>query len=351
MFAAAVLSSAAFAAAWTFTPGELIPLATRSGLSRIAKDYVTVNTLSNETFSTQTSDNNMYSRVSMVQGSFVAINIDISSPGDYELSFHAVGVYTSEYRITVSQASSGYERFYDREQTNRNNSQLFTQLSTKTTQLLESLPVGEVVLKLEVTKSTERNKSHFGNFALTQKSVAVTPGEAQFGDVSGELEDIIAIAAESATPSQSAVVTINEPTENVVLAPGVALKMADGIEAPETVKIYIAGEDRTAYYKPLEWVDGMLIPELDPAAVRPEIAIGEACVMEPDEMTLSVANVRAGLYYDIVCASEADGEYSELGGEAKQATADGEAITLEVALDWSDGLVRFFKIQATDVAP
>lgn len=80
LFAAAVLSSAAFAAAWTFTSGELIPLATRSGFSRIAKDYVTVNTLSNETFSTQTSDNNMYSRVSMVQGSFVAINIELSAP-------------------------------------------------------------------------------------------------------------------------------------------------------------------------------------------------------------------------------------------------------------------------------
>ena len=31
--------------------------------------------------------------------------------------------------------------------------------------------------------------------------------------------------------------------------------------------------------------------------------------------------------------------------------ATGEAITLEAAIDWSDSLVRFFKIKATDVAP
>ncbi len=344
-FAAAFCAQAAFATAYTFTPGDPIPLATRSGLNMIAKEYVTVNTLASESFSTQTSDYNMYSRISMVQGSYVAFTVNIPSAGDYELSFQSVGIYTSKYRITTSQESSGFEESYNLDQNNREKNQIFSSATT-VTQTLESLPSGEVAIKLEITTSADVNKTHFGNFCL-----AKIPGAAQYGGVEGALEDIIALAAGNATPAQQAVVTLKAAAESVALAPGVALRTADGVAAPGTVKIYINGEDRTSYYKPLEWVGGELSPELNPAVVRPGIATDGTTSLESGEMTLGVTNVKAGLYYCIVCSDEIGGGFSDKACEAQQASADDEVLALEAELDWSGGPVRFFRILATDVAP
>ena len=188
----------------------------------------------------------------------------------------------------------------------------------------------------------------YGWFSFDQES-GETPA-AQYGDTfAGKIDDVIAVAAESATMDSSVEVTLNNAASSVTLVPGVKLALANEVEAPASVSVKIGSVDATSYYTTasLAPVNGKIAPALDEAKVRP--AVGEASL--DGTPTLKPGNVKAGLYYGIANSDEVASGYENDAASFVQATADNQDITLESSVDLSGKTLQFFKIKVSDINP
>lgn len=112
--------------------------------------------------------------------------------------------------------------------------------------------------------------------------------------------------------------------------------------------------DATSYYTSasLSPVNGVISPVLDESVVKPEFAsTSEETTLSADEVSLGVSNVKAGLYYGLQNSDEASSGFSNDVDSFKQATSNGQSLSLTSETDLTDKTVQFFKIVVSDVAP
>jgi len=135
------------------------------------------------------------------------------------------------------------------------------------------------------------------------------------------------------------------------------LTTASGIKAVVTTTVGGTNIDMTSYYTPASLMvnDGTITPQLSKEEVGVEFGdnVEEPVVFASEKPTFKLKNsVKKGLYYSVGTISDPSEANPDVTVVVEaQATADGEAISLEVpSMDFSGGNVLYYKLSVSDTA-